>query len=110
MIKHAIFDKVFYFKGEGGRGKSTAIDMLKALYNENASKTYNPVAPQMAEEIAFVGTQMVYFHDLPDGAQDITHIRPASTGDDIGIRALYQNGKTYKPYATMIFGTNFDVT
>lgn len=109
MIKHNFADKVFYFKGESGRGKSTALDMIKSLYYESASKPYNPINPTLGSETSFVGSQIVYLSDLIDGAQDITHIRPAATGDDIDIRPLYQNPTSYKPYATMIFGTNFEV-
>lgn len=109
MCKENFANRIFYFKGEGGRGKSTAIKMILRLFDTTASGQYNPVKQNMGDEVAFVGTQVVYYMDLIDGAQNPIHLKPASTGDPIEIRPLYKQAISHVPYSTMIFGTNFDV-
>ncbi len=109
MIKENFADKVFFFKGEGGEGKGTANEMIRAMYAPSASKSYDPVNIKLGSEMAFVGSQIVFNDDIDAGKIQLTHIKPVATGGDIEIRPLYQSTRTVRPYATMIFNTNYDI-
>lgn len=106
MCKRNFADKIFFFEGKGGEGKSEASKFIRSMFEKSASKAYNPINPKLGAEMAFVGTQIVYNDDLQDGKISLEHIKPAATGGDIDIRPMYQANRSYTPYSTMIFNTN----
>lgn len=107
MCKKNFADKIFFFEGKGGEGKSEVSLFIRKMFEDSACKTYDPINPALGAEMAFVGSQVVFNDDLEDGKLCLKHIKPAATGGYIDIRPLYQNNRSHQPYATMIFNTNY---
>lgn len=108
MTRSAEYQVFFIFKGRGGTGKSTMIDIMTNILGwDNISKL------QLADFNKQYGADAL-FNKLANLGDDISgatlvdsdQFKKASSGDVLHVDRKYKSAIDFKPYAKIIFTTN----
>jgi P4 family phage/plasmid primase-like protien len=101
------FHKALVLEGEGNNGKSTFIDVLKALAGPRGFSTLAFKDLDHTERrSALDGVLFNITEETPNKINDTTSFKNLISGGDIPVRRLYKNGYTIKNKAKLIFSCN----
>lgn len=109
LLKKNLFEKFFIFKGEGGTGKSTYLNLIQRL-----------IGPEFVANIALSDMNKDYYlANLPsklvnfdDDVQDTKALKDSGrfksiiSGNKISARKIYEDVITFIPFCTCIFSCN----
>lgn len=109
LLKKNIFAKFFIFKGEGGTGKSTYMNLLQMLVGEyNCSHVSLPDFDKDYYLSTMVSKLLNVDDDVVDGKmlENTGRFKSIISGDKISVRQIYREVMSFKPYATCLFSCN----
>lgn len=109
LLKRNLFEKFFIFRGEGGTGKSTYMNLLKELVGkENCSHVGLPDFDKDYFLSTTVGKLLNIDDDVVDGKRlEYTgRFKSFVSGETISTRQIYRDVIDFDPFATLVFSCN----
>ena len=109
LLKKNLFEKFFIFKGEGGTGKSTYLNLIQKLIG--ADFVANIALSDMNKDyyLANLASKLVNFDDdVQDtkALKDSGRFKSIVSGNKISARRIYEDIITFVPFCTCIFSCN----
>ena len=110
LLKKNMFEKFFIFKGEGGTGKSTFMNLMHKLVggDENCSH----IGLQDFDKDYFLASTISKLLNIDDDAVDGKTLESTGrfksfiSGNPISVRQIYKEVVSFIPYATCVFSCN----
>lgn len=109
LLKKNLFAKFFIFKGEGGTGKSTYMNLLQMLVGEiNCSHVSLCDFDKDYYLSTMVSKLLNVDDDVVDGKalENTGRFKSIISGDKISVRQIYREVMDFFPYATCLFSCN----
>lgn len=110
LLKKNLFEKFFIFKGEGGTGKSTYLNLLQMMVGGDDSCSHVSLA-QFDKDYYLATTMSKLLNiddDVVDGKvlEDTGRFKSIISGNKIAVRQIYQPVIEFIPYVTCVFNCN----
>lgn len=110
LLKKNLFEKFFIFKGEGGTGKSTYLNLLQMMVGGDDSCSHVSLA-QFDKDYYLATTMSKLINiddDVVDGKvlEDTGRFKSIISGNKIAVRQIYQPVIEFVPYVTCVFNCN----
>lgn len=110
LLKKNMFQKFFLFKGEGGTGKSTYMNLIHMMVGGDVNCAHVGLADFDKDYyLATLLSKLVNIDDdVVDGKalENTGRFKSTISGDIISVRQIYQPVISFKPYCTCIFSCN----
>lgn len=109
LLKKNMFEKFFIFKGEGGTGKSTYMNLIQRMVGEENCAHIGLNQFDKDYHLASLLSKLVNIDDdLVDGRalEDTGKFKSLISGNTISVRQIYQPVMDFMPYTTCIFSCN----
>ena len=109
LLKKNLFAKFFIFKGEGGTGKSTYMNLLQMLVGD---KNCSHVSLCDFDKDYYLSTMVSKLLNVDDDVVDgkalenTGRFKSIISGDKISVRQIYREVMDFIPYATCLFSCN----
>lgn len=109
LLKKNLFAKFFIFKGEGGTGKSTYMNLLQMLVGD---KNCSHVSLCDFDKDYYLSTMVSKLLNVDDDVVDgkalenTGRFKSIISGDKISVRQIYREVMDFIPYATCMFSCN----
>ena len=109
LLKKNLFAKFFIFKGEGGTGKSTYMNLLQMLIGD---KNCSHVSLCDFDKDYYLSTMVSKLLNVDDDVVDgkalenTGRFKSIISGDKISVRQIYREVMDFIPYATCLFSCN----
>ena len=109
LLKKNLFAKFFIFKGEGGTGKSTYMNLLQMLVGD---KNCSHVSLCDFDKDYYLSTMVSKLLNVDDDVVDgkalenTGRFKSIISGDRISVRQIYREVMDFIPYATCMFSCN----
>ena len=110
LLKKNLFEKFFLFKGEGGTGKSTYMNLLHKLVGGDANCSHIGLAD--FDKDYYLSTTVSKLLNIDDDVVDgktlenTGRFKSLISGNVITVRQIYEEPIDYKPYCTCVFSCN----
>ena len=109
LLKSNLFAKFFIFKGEGGTGKSTYMNLLQMLVGANNCANVSLCDFDKDYYLSTMVSKLLNVDDdVVDGKalENTGRFKSIISGDVISVRQIYREVMKFKPYATCLFSCN----
>lgn len=109
LLKKNLFAKFFIFKGEGGTGKSTYMNLLQMLVGENNASHVSLCDFDKDYYLSTMVSKLLNVDDdVVDGKalENTGRFKSIISGDKISVRQIYREVMDFIPYATCLFSCN----
>lgn len=109
LLKKNLFAKFFIFKGEGGTGKSTYMNLLQMMVGD---KNCSHVSLCDFDKDYYLSTMVSKLVNVDDDVVDgkalenTGRFKSIISGDKISVRQIYREVMDFIPYATCMFSCN----
>ena len=109
LLKKNLFEKFFIFKGEGGTGKSTYLNLIQKLIGP--AFVANVALSDMSKDY-YLSTLPSKLVNFDDDVQDTKPLKDSGrfksivSGNKISARRIYEDIISFVPYCTCIFSCN----
>lgn len=110
LLKKNLFEKFFIFRGEGGTGKSTYLNLLQRLVGGDRNCSH--IGLQDFDKDYFLASTISKLLNVDDDAVDGKTLESTGrfksfvSGNAISVRQIYKDVVNYVPYATCVFSCN----
>lgn len=110
LLKKNLFEKFFIFRGEGGTGKSTYLNLLQKLVGGDRNVSH--IGLQDFDKDYFLASTISKLLNVDDDAVDGKTLESTGrfksfvSGNAISVRQIYKDVVNYVPYATCVFSCN----
>lgn len=110
LLKKNLFEKFFIFRGEGGTGKSTYLNLLQKLVGGDRNCSH--IGLQDFDKDYFLASTISKLLNVDDDAVDGKTLESTGrfksfvSGNAISVRQIYKDVVNYIPYATCVFSCN----
>lgn len=110
LLKKNLFEKFFLFKGEGGTGKSTYMNLLQKLVGGDDNCSHIGLADFDKDYYisSTISKLLNIDDDVVDGKtlENTGRFKSLTSGNKITVRQIYQEPITYIPFCTCVFACN----
>lgn len=109
LLKKNLFAKFFIFKGEGGTGKSTYMNLLQMMVGDINCSHVSLVDFDKDYYLSTMVSKLVNIDDdVVDGKalENTGRFKSIISGDKISVRQIYREVMDFYPYATCMFSCN----
>ena len=110
LLKKNLFEKFFIFKGEGGTGKSTYMNLLHRLVGGDANCSHVSLAE--FDKDYYLSTMVSKLLNIDDDVVDgkilenTGRFKSIISGNIISVRQIYREVMSFAPYCTCVFSCN----
>lgn len=110
LLKKNMFQKFFLFKGEGGTGKSTYMNLIHMMVGGDTNCAH--VGLSDFDKDYYLATLLSKLVNIDDDVVDgkalenTGRFKSTISGDIISVRQIYEPVISFKPYCTCIFSCN----
>jgi putative DNA primase/helicase len=110
LLKKNLFEKFFIFKGEGGTGKSTFMNLLHKMVGGDINCSHVSLAE--FDKDYYLSTMVSKLLNIDDDVVDgkvlenTGRFKSIISGNIISVRQIYREVMSFAPYATCLFSCN----
>jgi putative DNA primase/helicase len=110
LLKKNLFEKFFIFKGEGGTGKSTFMNLLHKMVGGDINCSHIGLAE--FDKDYYLSTMVSKLLNIDDDVVDgkilenTGRFKSIISGNIISVRQIYREVMSFSPYATCMFSCN----
>lgn len=110
LLKKNLFEKFFIFKGEGGTGKSTYMNLLHKMVGGDDNCSHVSLAE--FDKDYYLATMVSKILNIDDDVVDgkilenTGRFKSIISGNIISVRQIYREVMSFAPYATCVFSCN----